>query len=72
MENWVSVYISKDRIRAELIKNELISNDINAVILNKVDASYPVLGTVQINVPENQAELAYKCIDDLNLDDREP
>lgn len=72
MENWASVYISKDRIRAELLKNELIANGINAVILNKVDASYPVLGTVQINVPENQADSANKLIEELNLDDKEP
>ena len=72
MINWVSVYISKDRIRAELIKNELIGKGINAVILDKVDASYPVLGTVQINVPEAQGDTARQIIDDLNLDDKEP
>ncbi len=71
MTNWESVYISKDRMRAELIKNELINNAVNAVILDKVDASYPVFGTVQVNVPEHQVESAKKLIDDLNLDDKE-
>lgn len=70
MANWISVYVSKDRLKAELIKNELINNEINAVILDKIDGSYPVLGTVAVKVPEEQADTAKQYIEDLN--DKEP
>ncbi|WP_367916167.1 DUF2007 domain-containing protein [Leadbetterella sp. DM7] len=69
MANWITVYTSKDRIRTELIKNELILQGINAVILDKIDGSYPVLGTVSINVPENQSDTAKNFIEALNLDE---
>jgi len=69
MANWTTVYTSKDRIRTELIKNELILQGINAVILDKIDGSYPVLGTANINVPEDQSETAKKLIEELNLDE---
>lgn len=70
MGNWTKVYVSKDRVKAELIKNELINKGINAVILDQIDASYPMLGTAVINVPESQSEAAKKYIDELN--DKEP
>lgn len=69
MANWTTVYTSKNRIRTELVKNELILQGINAVILDKIDGSYPVLGTVAINVPEDQSETAKKYIEALNLDE---
>ena len=71
MEKWISVYVSKDKLRTELLKNELITNGINAVILSKVDSSYPMLGTAQINVPEGQAEAAKKLIDEFDIDEKE-
>ncbi len=69
MANWITVYTSKDRIRTELIKNELILQGINAVILDKKDGSFPMIGPVAINVPEDQSEAAKKYIDAL---DEEP
>lgn len=71
MNNWVSVFVSKDRIRAELIKNELINHGINAVILDKIDGNYPMVGTAAVNVPETQEEEARKYIDESNLDGKE-
>lgn len=69
MEKWISVYISKNIHRTEIIKNEMISRGINAVILSKIDSSYPMLGTAKINVPENQVELAKKIVEE--FDDKE-
>lgn len=71
MEKWVSVYISKNIHRTEIIKNEMISRGINAVILSKIDSSYPMLGTAKINVPEKQADLAMKIVEEFDLNDKE-
>jgi hypothetical protein len=69
MGNWITVYNSNDRIRTELIKNELINKGINAVILDKIDGNFPVLGPIAIHVPEEQAEEALKYIEDISLNE---
>lgn len=69
MANWVAIFTSKDRIRTELIKNELILQGINAVILDKIDGNFPMVGPVTINVPVDQSETAKKYIEALNLDE---
>ena len=69
MGNWVTVFKEKDRIRAELLKNELENNNIESVILDKVDHNYPVLGIVEIKVLESNQILAEHIINDFRIDD---
>ncbi|MBP6620085.1 MAG: DUF2007 domain-containing protein [Leadbetterella sp.] len=69
MANWVTVFKEKDRMRAELLKNELENNNIESVILDKVDHNYPVLGIVEIKVQESQKALAEVIINDFRIDD---
>ncbi|MBP8156510.1 MAG: DUF2007 domain-containing protein [Leadbetterella sp.] len=69
MANWVTVFKEKDRMRAELLKNELENNNIESVILDKVDHNYPVLGIVEIKVQESQKALAEIIINDFRIDD---
>lgn len=69
MGNWVTVFKEKDRMRAELLKNELENNNIESVILDKVDHNYPVLGIVEIKVLEAQKTLAEQIINDFRIDD---
>lgn len=69
MANWVTVFKEKDRMRAELLKNELENNNIESVILDKVDHNYPVLGIVEIKVQESQKALADVIINDFRIDD---
>lgn len=69
MGNWVTIYKEKDRIRAELLKNELENNNIESVILDKVDHNYPVLGIVEIKVLESNQILAEHIINDFRIDD---
>jgi hypothetical protein len=69
MGNWVTVFKEKDRIRAELLKNELENNNIESVILDKVDHNYPILGIVEIKVLESQKTLAEQIINDFRIDD---
>ncbi|MCP9763673.1 putative signal transducing protein [Lacihabitans soyangensis] len=69
MGNWVTVFKEKDRMRAELLKNELENNNIESVILDKVDHNYPVLGIVEIKVLESNQILAEHIINDFRIDD---
>jgi hypothetical protein len=69
MGNWVTVFKEKDRMRAELLKNELENNNIESVILDKVDHNYPILGIVEIKVLESQKTLAEQIINDFRIDD---
>jgi hypothetical protein len=69
MGNWITVFKEKDRMRAELLKNELENNNIESVILDKVDHNYPVLGIVEIKVLESQKTLAEQIINDFRIDD---
>lgn len=69
MGNWVTVFKEKDRMRAELLKNELENNNIESVILDKVDHNYPILGIVEIKVLESHKTLAEQIINDFRIDD---
>ncbi len=69
MGNWVTVFKEKDRMRAELLKIELENNNIESVILDKVDHNYPVLGIVEIKVLESNQTLAEHIINDFRIDD---
>ncbi|MFN4084133.1 MAG: DUF2007 domain-containing protein [Bacteroidia bacterium] len=40
MNNWVKVFGSNQLIEAEMIKSLLLENDIEAILINKIDSSY--------------------------------
>lgn len=40
MDNWTSVFETDQLYKAELVKDILCNNDIDAVILNQKDSSY--------------------------------
>jgi hypothetical protein len=45
--DWIEVYSTNDIFKAEVIKNMLISNNIDAIIMNQQDSSYH-FGTAKI------------------------
>ena len=45
--DWIEVYSTNDIFNAEVIKNMLISNNIEAIIMNQQDSSYH-FGTAKI------------------------
>lgn len=67
--NWITVFNEKSRMRAELLKNELEKNNIEVVLLDKVDHVYPVIGEVEIKVLESHLEQAEHIIKDFRFDD---
>lgn len=62
MDNWISVFVTDQICQAELIKGILNENDIDTVLLNQKDSSYPMLGTIQIMVNQNDKEKAEQII----------
>ena len=70
MNGWTKIFESRNQIYTELVKNEIISNEINAVILSKQD-SYYLLGVFEIYVPTENAEIARLIVQLFNKDDSE-
>jgi hypothetical protein len=62
-QNWTKVYTASDPIKAELGKQLLEENGIEAVLLNKQDSSYH-FGDVQVLVPEKDSQAAQKLLSD--------
>lgn len=62
MDNWTSVFVTDQICQAELVKGILSENDIDAVLLNQKDSSYPMLGIIQIMVNQNDKEKAEEII----------
>lgn len=61
MENWTLVYRSNQLYRAELMKQLLAENDIQAIIVNKKDSAY-LFGDVELYVGFEDAFLAHQII----------
>lgn len=66
MENWVSVFKSKDENKIKLIQMNLENANIQSVIFNKVDHIYPFLGSAELKVSAELADKAIEIIKDLN------
>lgn len=64
MTRWKSIYRTKDRIKAEIVKDVLEDRDITAIIVNKQDSAYVVLGELEIHVPLEEVMEALKIIND--------
>ena len=54
---WKSIFESKDSYRAEIIHKLLLTNDINAAILNKEDRSYVGIGLGTLSVMVNETDV---------------
>ena len=55
---WIKVYSSPRIMEAEIMLGKLHNEELNAVLKNKKDSAYTVFGTVEIYVPEAEAERA--------------
>jgi RNA binding exosome subunit len=60
-EDWVIVYSTHDFFKAEIIKNMLISNNIEAVNINQKDSSYH-FGLINIFTLKLKSEKAMELI----------
>lgn len=63
MKRWQKVFDTVDMHRAEIVKDILIENEINAVVVNKKDSSYH-LGYFEVQVNQDDVLKSIKIIKD--------
>ena len=69
-ENWVKVFSSSFLAQAEINKAMLIENDVDAVVLNKLDSSYLAFGQAEIYVhPDNESAAKRLLEQDIQTDE---
>lgn len=60
-KDWVKIYTSSNFYRAEIIKQMLIENDIEAVLLNKQLSGYNI-GSVEVYIHQQDFSKAIEII----------
>ncbi len=68
-KDWVVVYSTDDAVEADMLKSNLKGGDIEAIILNQSDSSFPAVGDlkgVKLLVKKNDAQDAIAIINDIN------
>jgi hypothetical protein len=67
MAQWQKVFEDKTLHRAEIVKDILIDNDINAIVFSKKDSAYH-FGQYEVQVPPEYVIQAIKIItEDINF-----
>jgi hypothetical protein len=59
--DWVKIYTSQDFYKSEMVKQILIENEIEAVILNKKGYPYQI-GEVEVHIRQQEFEKAIEII----------
>lgn len=67
MDHWISVYETDLLYRAELVKDILNNEDVDAVILNRKDSSYH-FGSIQVMVNPEDREKAAKIVKSIHCE----
>jgi len=62
MDNWICVYTTNQLHQAEMMKNYLIEENIEAVVMNKKDSAYTVFDDVELYVPSEDENLAVELL----------
>ena len=62
LDNWDKIYDTFYEHRAEIVRENLLLQDIDAVIINKKDSNYQI-GRYEIYVPKEDTEKAKSLIE---------
>ena len=49
-KNWVIIFTSTNFYQSEMVKQALLGNDIESVVLNKQDSSHRTFGDIEVYV----------------------
>lgn len=58
---WVKIHTSNQFFKAEMVRQVLIDNEIDAVLMNKQDSAYK-FGDVEVHIHQNQFQKALAII----------
>ena len=61
-KDWVKIYTSSNYYRSEIIKQALIENDIEAVLMNKQDSAYGTFGNIEVYIHQKDLSKATEII----------
>lgn len=61
-KGWKQVFLSADLYRAEIAKELLENNELEAVILNQKDSAIRSVGNIEVYVHEKNAEKAAEIL----------
>ena len=65
-KGWIKLFATTDFYKAEIIRQALTEQGINAVILNKRDSSYGLFGQVELFAHQDDQEEARRIIGEVN------
>ncbi len=57
-KDFVLVYSTAEQFQAEIAQEILAENDVQCILLNQRDSSFPSVGSLEIYVHKNDLELA--------------
>jgi hypothetical protein len=60
-DKWIKIYTSHQFFKSEMVKQILIDNGIEAIIMNKQDTAYK-FGEVEVHIPEADYSNALEII----------
>ena len=63
MSDWFKLYTTRNYAEANIIKGMLEENDIQVVILNKLDSSYLSFGEIELYVPSHLKDISKQLLD---------
>ena len=66
-QNWIPVFSTTTPFQAEIVKQMLNSNGVEAVVLNKQDSSYPTIGEAQVFVQTSDESTAKRLIEEIEF-----
>ena len=61
----IKIFSTNNPNKAEITKQMLAENNINAVLLNKQDSSYNMFGEIELYVSENQQDNAIALLKEI-------
>jgi hypothetical protein len=65
-DKWVKVYSDSNSLRAQIVCDQLIMSDIEAVVLDKTDSSYHTFGEAEVHVREADKQRALPIVAGIN------
>ncbi|HKM92292.1 MAG TPA: DUF2007 domain-containing protein [Prolixibacteraceae bacterium] len=64
-KDWKQVFLTGEMYRAEMARELLENNGINAVVMNQKDSSYTAFGNIEVYVNKNDEEKSIEILKDL-------
>lgn len=61
-KNWVKIYTSFNFYQAEIVKQVLIENHIETVLMNKQDSSHKTFGLIEVYIHQDDFSKAIEII----------